>query len=177
MLGYCDWSYCWLDVRQTLRRDSYSLQVERCCCVSITNARISEYPIEKDLFHWLKLRLIPPPSTCSLHQPGSLQHLPSACGSGAQQGATGSMSSYLMETEWAGTLRAHGLPRWPVNSPHLPLLACPPELLSWRNKWILSPAGDRNHLETKEVKCPSGLVSEQSSWRKTAALFIFIFII
>lgn len=133
--------------------------------------RIPEYPIKKKVLFldWSCDWFLHPPPACFISQAP-----PSTCcqpvAQEAQQGAAGSMSLYLMETEQAGPARAHGLPRWPVNSPHLSLLARPHELLSWRSKWILSPAGDRNHLEMKEVKCPSGLVSVQSSWRKTAAL-------
>lgn len=82
------------------------------------------------------------------------------------------MSLYLMEVEQAGSPPAHGLPRCPfVDPPHLPLLARP--LLSSSAEEI---SGFFHPLEIeitwrgREVKRPSGLVSEQ---RKTAALTSF----
>lgn len=70
-------------------------------------------------------RLIPPPARLIREAPSS------PCSQAvAQEGAAGSMSSWLMKTEQAGTPRARGLPRCTVNSPHLHLLARPRQLLS-----------------------------------------------
>lgn len=53
-----------------------------------------------------------------------------------------------------------------VNSTHLPPLACLHQPLSWRNKWIFSPAGDQNHLVGQEAKCQSRFRYVESSYTK-----------